>query len=68
MLDSLRNECIEAMKSFLRNAGEVQEGANKKAGLLSRKDSLWIERLLKQWRKDSVDAEKQPTKSEGEEI
>jgi hypothetical protein len=59
MLEDLRNECIEAMKAFLRSAGQVEEGANKKAGVLSRKDSLQIDRLMKQWRADSVAAEKQ---------
>jgi ATP-dependent phosphoenolpyruvate carboxykinase len=59
MLEELRNECIEAMKAFLRNAGQVEEGTNKKAGRQSRKDSLIVEKLMKQWRSESIDAEKQ---------
>lgn len=48
----------EKMQDFLKDAKEQAVKGNKAAGMRARKASLEIEKLLKQFRKDSIEAAK----------
>ena len=47
-----------AMAEFVKNAKDQAEKGNKAAGMRARKESLEIEKMLKQFRKDSIEASK----------
>ena len=48
----------EKMQEFLKDAKDQAAKGNKAAGMRARKTSLEIEKLLKQFRKDSIEAAK----------
>lgn len=50
---------IDAMKEFAEDAKKNIQKGNKAAGARARKVSLEIEKLLKEYRKASIEADKQ---------
>ncbi len=48
----------EATAAFLKDAGAQSENGNKAAGMRARKVSLQIEKLMKEFRKASLEASK----------
>ena len=52
------NVLEEKMQEFLKDAKDQAVKGNKAAGMRARKTSLEIEKLLKQFRKDSIEAAK----------
>lgn len=52
------NALEEKMQEFLKDAKDQAVKGNKAAGMRARKTSLEIEKLLKQFRKDSIEAAK----------
>lgn len=48
----------EAIAAFQKDAAAQVENGNKAAGARARKASLEIEKLMKQFRKDSIEASK----------
>ena len=57
-MEKLVNEILAKMEAFKTDAALQIEKGNKAAGTRARKVSLEIEKLMKQFRKDSVEASK----------
>lgn len=57
-MEKLVNEILAKMEAFKTDAVLQVEKGNKAAGTRARKVSLEIEKLMKQFRKDSVEASK----------
>lgn len=58
IMEQLVKEIEAKMAEFAKNANDQVEKGNKAAGTRARKISLDIEKLLKQFRKDSIAAAK----------
>ena len=57
-MEQLVKELEAKMAEFARNANDQVEKGNKAAGTRARKASLEIEKLMKQFRKESIEAAK----------
>ena len=57
-MEKLANEILAKMEAFKTDAALQVDKGNKAAGTRARKVSLEIEKLMKQFRKDSVEASK----------
>lgn len=57
-MTELAARIIDAMKEFAENAKNNIQKGNKAAGVRARKASLEIEKLLKEYRKASIEADK----------
>lgn len=57
MMDALRDQILVEMANFSGDSKSACTG-NKSAGARSRKATSNLDKLFKQWRKDSVAAEK----------
>lgn len=57
-MTELAERIVDAMKEFVENAKSNIQKGNKAAGARARKASLEIEKLLKEYRKASIEADK----------
>jgi hypothetical protein len=57
-MTELAERIVDAMKEFVENAKNNIQKGNKAAGARARKASLEIEKLLKEYRKASIEADK----------
>lgn len=57
-MTELAERIVVAMKEFVENAKNNIQKGNKAAGARARKGSLEIEKLLKEYRKASIEADK----------
>jgi outer membrane murein-binding lipoprotein Lpp len=57
-MEQLVKELEAKMAEFAKNANDQVEKGNKAAGTRARKASLEIEKLMKQFRKESIEAAK----------